>query len=193
MSGGLPRVYLTQRIQDAGLSLLEGRVDYTIWAEDGVPDRATALREIADADGLIATLVLKVDEELLDAAKKLKVVSLYSVGYDGVAVEAATKRGVMVTNTPGVLTDATADIAFMLLLMTARRAREADNILRGGEWKHWSPNFLVGPDVAGSAVGIVGMGSIGRAVARRAKGFGMRVLYTSRARREEIERDCGVE
>ncbi len=189
----LPKVCLAQRIQDAGLSLLEGRVDCAILSEDGVPERAAVLREIADADGLLASLVVRVDEELLNAAKRLKVVSLYAVGYDNVALEAATRRGIMVTNTPGVLTDATADVAFMLLLMTARRAREADEILRGGAWTHWSPNFLVGPDVAGGTIGIVGMGSIGQAVARRAKGFGMRILYTSRTRRGELERSCGLE
>jgi len=188
----LPKVYITQRIQDAGLSLLDGRVDYTIWEDGGVPDRAAVLRDVADADGLLATLVLKVDEELLEAAKKLKVVSLYAVGYDSVAVDAATKRGIMVTNTPGVLTDATADVAFMLLLMTARRAREAEAALRMGEWKHWSPDLLVGADTAGATLGIVGMGSIGEAMARRAKGFGMNIIYTSRTRKEAIERECGA-
>lgn len=189
----LPRVYLTNRIQDAGLSLLEGVVDYRIWSGDGRPDRHLMLREIGDADGLIATLTAKIDQELLGAAKNLKVLSLYSVGYDGVPVEEATKRGIMVTNTQGVLTDATADIAFMLMLMAARRAGEANTVLRIGEWKQWSPNFMVGQDVAGGTLGIVGLGSIGKAVARRAAGFDMKVLYTGRSRQPEAERSTGAE
>lgn len=188
----LPKVFLTQRIQEPGLSLLEGRVDYRLWTEDGVPDMETVYRDIADADGVLVTIGFEIGEKFFDAAKKLKVVSLYRVGYDGVDIEAATKRGIMVTNTPGVLTDATADTALLLMLMAARRVREAERILRSGEWGHWSPNLFLGRDLTGAALGIIGFGAIGRAVARRALGFDMRVFYTSRTRKPELEESMGV-
>lgn len=183
----LPKIFMTQRIQEAGMSILEGRVDLTLWSEEGRPDPETVMRDIPLADGLIMTMGIPMDRDFFKGAERLRVASLYSVGYDNVDIKAATEFGVMVTNTPGVLTDATADIALMLMLMTARKARENDRIMREGGWTHWSPNQFVGKDLSGSVLGIVGFGEIGRAVAKRALAFGMKIIYTGRSRKVEHE------
>ncbi len=142
--------------------------------------RATLLEAVADADALIALLDVAVDAELLDRAKNLRVVANFAVGTDNVDVERATALGIAVTNTPDVLTEATADFAFALLLGAARRLRECDQLARSGQWAGWQPDLLLGAPVAGQTLGIIGMGRIGRAVARRARGFTMNVLYASR-------------
>ena len=138
------------------------------------------LIEIADAQGLLSPLTLRVDEALLRHAPLLRVVGNFAVGYDNIDVAACTRHDVVVTHTPGVLTETTADLTFALLLAIARRVPEADRKLRAGEWKGWSPDFLLGVDVFGKTLGIVGLGRIGGAVARRALGFGMRILYAAR-------------
>ena len=186
---GLPKVYVTRRIQDTGLDLLKGRVDFEVWEEPRPVDRSVLLEKGAEAEGLLLTLTDRVDEELLDASPRLKVVSNYAVGYDNIDVDAATRRGILITNTPDVLTDATADIAFTLLLAAARRVVESSNFLRAGEWKTWHPDLLLGRDVSGATLGIVGMGKIGEAVARRAKGFSMDILYMNRSPRPAAERE----
>lgn len=183
----MPKVFLTQLIQETGMSLLEGHVDYTLWSIDGKPDPEAVLRDIPLADGLIMTMGIRMDRDFFQKAVKLKVASLYSVGYDNVDIKAATEFGIMVTNTPGVLTDATADTAMMLMLMSARKARENERIMREGGWTHWSPNQFVGKDLSGSVLGIVGFGEIGRAVAKRALAFGMKIIYTGRTRKTEYE------
>lgn len=183
----IPKVFLTQLIQETGMSLLEGHVDYTLWSIDGKPDPETVLRDIPLADGLIMTMGIRMDRDFFQKAVKLKVASLYSVGYDNVDIQAATEFGIMVTNTPGVLTDATADTAMMLMLMSARKARENERIMREGGWTHWSPNQFVGKDLSASVLGIVGFGEIGRAVGKRALAFGMKIIYTGRTRKTEFE------
>lgn len=188
----LPKVYISRRIQDAGMGLLDGRVDYEVWEEIGPVDRHVLLEKGADADGLLVTLSDRIDDELLAACPGLKVVSNYAVGYDNIDVGAATRRGVMITNTPDVLTNATADIAFTLILASARRVVEANAFLRSGDWVTWHPNLLLGADVSGAVLGIVGMGKIGEAVARRAKGFDMTILYVNRSPREDAERVLGA-
>ena len=189
----LPKVFMTQRIQDVGMSILEGRVDLTLWSEEGRPDPEAVMRDLPYADGLIMTMGIAMDRSFFKMAVRLRVASLYSVGYDNVDIKAATEFGVMVTNTPGVLTDATADTALMLMLMTARKARENEKIMREGGWTHWSPNQFVGKDLSGSVLGIVGFGDIGRAVAKRAAAFGMKVIYTGRSRKIEHEEQLGAE
>ena len=189
----LPKVFMTQRIQDVGMSILEGRVDLTLWSEDGRPDPEAVMRDLPYADGLIMTMGIAMDRSFFKMAERLRVASLYSVGYDNVDIKAATEFGVMVTNIPGVLTDATADTALMLMLMTARKARENEKIMREGGWTHWSPNQFVGKDLSGSVLGIVGFGDIGRAVAKRAAAFGMKVIYTGRSRKIEHEEQLGAE
>ena len=189
----LPKVFMTQRIQDVGMSILEGRVDLTLWSEEGRPDPEAVMRDLPYADGLIMTMGIAMDRSFFKMAERLRGPSLYSVGYDNVDIKAATEFGVMVTNTPGVLTDATADTALMLMLMTARKARENEKIMREGGWTHWSPNQFVGKDLSGSVLGIVGFGDIGRAVAKRAAAFGMKVIYTGRSRKIEHEEQLGAE
>ena len=189
----LPKVFMTQRIQDVGMSILEGRVDLILWSEEGRPDPEAVMRDLPYADGLIMTMGIAMDRSFFKMAERLRVASLYSVGYDNVDIKAATEFGVMVTNTPGVLTDATADTALMLMLMTARKARENEKIMREGGWTHWSPNQFVGKDLSGSVLGIVGFGDIGRAVAKRAAAFGMKVIYTGRSRKIEHEEQLGAE
>jgi len=183
----MPKVFLTQLIPDTGMSLLKGRVDYILWSIDGVPDSNVVLRDVKNADGVIMTMGIKMDKNFFEKAEKLRVASLYSVGYDNVDIKTATELGIMVTNTPGVLTDATADTAMMLMLMTARKARENDRIMRTGGWTHWSPGLFVGKDLSGSVLGIIGLGEIGRAVAKRALAFGMKIIYTGRTRKTEYE------
>ncbi|MCL1875541.1 MAG: D-glycerate dehydrogenase [Synergistaceae bacterium] len=188
----LPKVYVGLPIQEAGLELLRGKVEFKIWKEDGPPSREVLFKELEGADGLISGLPFRVDGELMDVSPKLKVVSNYAVGYDNIDVPAATKRGILITNTPDVLTAATADLALLLILATARRAFEANEFMRSGKWKTWGPDLLVGMEVSGSTIGIIGMGKIGGAVARRAFGFGMKIIYYSEERRLDIEESCGA-
>ncbi|GHS85950.1 D-glycerate dehydrogenase [Synergistales bacterium] len=188
----LPKVYVGFTIQEAGLAVLRGNVDFEMWEGDGAAPKDILLKKLADADGFLEGHS-KVDAELLDAAPKLKVVSNYGVGYDNIDISAASARGICVTNTPGVLTEATADLGFALILASARRLMEANAFLRSGEWNVWSAELMVGVDVFGATIGIVGLGQIGQAVARRAKGFGMKVLYSGTSRKPEAEAESGAE
>ena len=188
----LPRVYVTRRIQDAGLNLLPGKVDFEVWEKDAPMDRATFLEKASGVDGLLCTLSDRIDEELFSRCPNLKVASNYAVGFDNIDVDEATRRGVLITNTPDVLTNTTADLAFTLLLATARRLVEANEFLRSGDWKTWSPNLLLGQEVSESVIGIVGMGKIGQAVARRAAGFSMKVLFHNRSPKPEVEKELGA-
>lgn len=182
------KILVTREIPAAGTNLLKG-YDVAVLGE-GVPEREALLEAASGASAILSTVTEAVDAELLDAAgDALKVVANMAVGYDNVDVDAATERGVAVTNTPGVLDETTADTAFMLLLAAARRLGEAERLLRSGGWDAWGPMQLTGPDVYGKKLGIVGFGRIGQAVARRAKGFGMQVFYDARSRKEEAERE----
>jgi glyoxylate reductase len=173
-----PRVLVTRIIPDEGLRPLREACRVDLWEDELPPPREELLRRVAGVDGLLALLTDRVDDELLDAAgPQLRVVSNYAVGFDNVDVPACTRRGVAVGNTPGVLTETTADLAWALLMAAARRIPEADRYVREGRWRTWGPMTLLGPDVHGATLGIVGFGRIGQAVARRASGFGMRILY----------------
>jgi glyoxylate reductase len=171
------KIYVTRRIAEPALELLRQQVDVTVWSEDRPVPRDELLRNVAGADGLLSMLTERIDAELLDSAPKLKVVSNMAVGYDNVDVQAATQRGIPVGNTPDVLTETTADLTFALLLSAARRLPEGERYVHAGKWKQWSPSLLLGREVYGSTLGIIGFGRIGQAVARRAKAFGMRVQY----------------
>ncbi|MDR7520229.1 MAG: D-glycerate dehydrogenase [Armatimonadota bacterium] len=189
-----PRVYVTRRLPEPALARLREHVDFTMWETDEVPPpREVLLREAAPCDGLLSLLTDRIDGALLDAAPRVRVVSNYAVGYDNIDVEAATARGVVVTNTPGVLTETVADFAMALLLASARRLVEADRFTRAGRWKSWEPMLFLGQDVWGATLGLVGLGRIGAAVARRASGFGMEILYYDVVRREDLERELGLE
>ena len=149
-----------------------------LWDGDLPPPRDELLRRVAGVDGALTLLTDKVDDEFLDAAgPQLRVVSNYAVGFDNIDVAACARRGVRVGNTPGVLTETTADLAWALLMAAARRVPEGSRFVRDGKWKTWGPLLLLGPDVHGATLGIVGFGRIGQAVARRAQGFGMDILY----------------
>jgi glyoxylate reductase len=176
--GARPRVFVSRIIPDEGLDLIREACDMDLWEDDLPPPRDELLRRVAGVDGALTLLTDKVDDAFLDAAgPQLKVVSNYAVGFDNIDVAACARRGIPVGNTPGVLTDTTADLAWTLLMAAARRVAEGDRYVREGRWKTWGPLLLLGPDVHGSTIGIVGFGRIGQAVARRAAGFGMRILY----------------
>jgi glyoxylate reductase len=185
------KVLVTREIPEAGLRLLEG-FDVSVLYERP-PERGELLEAARGASGILATATDKIDGEVMDAAGEgLKVVANMAVGYDNIDVKAAEERGVVVTNTPGVLDETTADVAFMLMLAAARRLGEGERLLRAGRWEWWGPKQLRGLDVWGKKLGIVGMGRIGQAVARRARGFGMEVLYHNRSRKEDAEREIGA-
>ena len=178
MSPDRPKVFVSRLIPDDGIRPINDATDARIWEDDLPPPRAALLEAVRGCDGVVTLLTDRVDDEFLDAAgPQLKVVSNYAVGFDNVDVPACTKRGVAVGNTPGVLTETTADLAFALLMAAARRVPEGDRYVRAGKWKTWGPLLLLGPDVHGATIGIVGFGRIGQAVARRASGFGMKVVY----------------
>ena len=172
-----PKVFVTRIISEKGLSLVRDFCDADIWQGEMPPSRADLLARVRDADGLLSLLTDKVDAELMDAASRLKVISNMAVGIDNVDVAAATARRIPVGNTPGVLTDATADQTFALMLSAARRVVEGEKYVRAGKWKTWHPQLLLGADFAGATLGIIGFGRIGQAVAKRAQGFDLRVIY----------------
>ncbi len=185
------KVLVIREIPEAGLRPLEG-FDVTVLSERP-PERAELLEAVRGASGILATLTEQVDAELMNAAgEDLKVVANLAVGYDNVDLEAARERGVVVTNTPDVLDETTADTAFMLLLAAARRLGEGERIVRSGRWEAWGPKMLTGPDVWGKTLGVVGFGRIAQAMARRASGFGMEILYTARSRKEDAENELGA-
>jgi len=173
-----PRVFVARRIPEDGLNPIAAACDADIWPDELPPPRDELLGLVAGCDGILTLLTDRVDDELLDAAgPALRVVSNYAVGYDNIDVAACSRRGIAVGNTPGVLTETTADLAWALLMAAARRLPEGDRYVRAGQWRTWGPLLLLGPDVHGATIGIVGFGRIGQAVARRAQGFGMEILY----------------
>jgi len=173
-----PRVFVSRRIPDDGLNRILEATEADVWQDELPPPRDELLRRIEGKDGVLALLTDRVDAEFFDrAGPQLKVVSNYAVGFDNIVVPEATRRGVPVGNTPGVLTDTTADLAFALLMAAGRRVVEGDRYVHDGKWKTWGPLLLLGTDISGGTLGIVGFGRIGQAMARRAAGFGMTVLY----------------
>jgi lactate dehydrogenase-like 2-hydroxyacid dehydrogenase len=173
-----PKVFVARVIPSDGLDLVIAATDATVWPEELPPPRDELLRSIEGCDGVLTLLTDGVDAEFLDrAGPQLKVVSNYAVGFDNIEVPECTRRGIPVGNTPGVLTETTADLAFALVMAAARRLPEGDRYVRDGKWKTWGPMLLLGPDVHGATIGIVGFGRIGQAVAQRAAGFGMTILY----------------
>ncbi|MET3683670.1 glyoxylate reductase [Alkalibacillus flavidus] len=189
-----PFVYITRKIADDVVSALANEYHVEMWGEEEttVP-RDVLLSKAREADALLTMLTDSIDDELMQQAPNLKVVANLAVGYDNIDVQAASRHGVIVTNTPDVLTDTTADLTFGLLLATARRIPEAVKHIKEDKWTSWSPYMLAGHDVHHKTLGIIGMGSIGEAVAKRAKGFDMTVLYHNRSRKEQAEKQLGVE
>jgi glyoxylate reductase len=189
-----PKVYSTHQLFEPARNILDANCDMQYWTDSERPPRDEVLRHVKDKDGLICLLTEKVNEEFLRAAPKLRIASNVAVGYDNIDVDACTKRGVVVTNTPGVLDETTADFAWTLLMAVARRVAEGEALARSGNWRGWNLDQLCGADVWGKTLGIVGFGRIGRSVARRASGFQMKIIYTDAVRAsEEVEKSVNAE
>ena len=172
-----PHVFVTRKLPQATLDRLAQHCELTVWEDHLPPPYETLLEKSAACDGLLALLTDTVDANLMDKAANLKVIANMAVGYDNIDVTAATSRNIPVGNTPGVLTETSADFAFALLMSVARRIPEAQQYIKDGHWQTWHPTTLAGQDIYGATLGIVGLGRIGQAVARRAKGFDMKILY----------------
>lgn len=188
-----PYVYITRQLPEDIIDELRKSFDVGMWDSEMIPvPRETLLEEAKKADALLTMLSDRIDEELLRNSPQLKVVANLAVGYDNIDVEFATKNGIAVCNTPDILTDTTADLTFSLLLMVARKLVQAVDYVKAGNWKGWGPLLLAGSDVHHKTIGIVGMGKIGEAVAQRAKGFDMKILYYNRNRKPEAEKRLGA-
>jgi glyoxylate reductase len=188
-----PKVYVTRIIPQAGLDLIREFAETTVWEEPLPPPREVLLKESEDADGLVSLLTDRIDGELLDACPRLRVVSNMAVGFDNINLADVSDRGVLAGNTPGVLTETTADFAFALLMAAARRIVEGADYVRAGQWKTWGPMLLLGSDVHHATLGLVGLGRIGAEVAKRAHGFDMHVMYYDVVRRPDLEATLGLE
>ncbi|MBO8163606.1 MAG: D-glycerate dehydrogenase [Brevibacillus sp.] len=189
-----PKIVVTRRLPEEALHLLREEASLYVWESETEPiPRDVLLKEVSDAAGIVTNVADPIDREVFDHAPALKVVSTMAVGYDNIDIQTATERKIPVGHTPGVLSETTADLTFALLMATARRIVEADRFVREGKWKSWGPMLLTGPDVYGATIGIIGMGRIGEAVARRASGFAMKILYHNRNRRPEVEQALGAE
>ena len=188
-----PKVYVTRKLPERGLKIIKEHFDAEVWPEYAPPPKKVIIRKAANVDALVSLLSDKIDAKVFDAAPKLKIVSQLAVGFDNIDLKEATKRGIYVTNTPEVLTDTTADFAWALLMALARRVVEADKYVRTGKWVvGWHPEMLQGRDIYGATMGVVGAGRIGYEVARRAKGFKMKILYYDVIPRPEMEKDFGA-
>ncbi|QCJ44484.1 D-glycerate dehydrogenase [Bacillus sp. S3] len=187
------KVYITRKLPAEIVDKLSSHFYVRMWQEEDVPvPRDVLLKEIEDVDGLFCLLTETIDEEVLTKAPSLKVISTLAVGYNHIDIQAAARKGIVVTNTPGVLTETTADLTFTLLMAAARRVVESSDYLRNGDWKTWSPMQLTGQDIYGATIGIIGLGRIGEALVKRAKGFDMNVLYYNRTRKPEKEQELGI-
>ena len=181
------KALVTMNLPKEIIAMLTAEHEIVVNTNDRPMPREDILANVADKDGLLCTVGDRIDDELLEKAPNLKIAANYGVGYDNIDLAAATARGIWVTNTPGVLTDATADLTFGLILAVARRIVEGEAMVRAGKWKFWAPSFFLGSQVSGKTLGIIGLGQIGKAVARRALGFNMPILYHNRHRIDEKE------
>ena len=188
------KIFVTRELPERGLRIIKKRFDAEVWADSAPPPKKVVIQKVAKVDALASLLTDKIDAEVFDVAPNLKIIAQFAVGYDNIDIKEATKRGIYVTNTPGVLTETTADFAWVLLMAVARRVVEADKYIRSGKWKvDWHPTMILGRDVYGATLGIVGLGRIGAAVAKRARGFDMRTLYYSTTRKPNLEKTLGLE
>jgi glyoxylate reductase len=182
-----PKVFVTRLIPDKGLEMVRDFCEVDLWQEEMPPGREEILKRVRGIDGLLCLLTDKIDGEVMDAAgAQLKVISNHAVGFDNIDVPAAIARKIPVGNTPNVLTDATADFAFALMMAAGRRLLEADRYIRDGHWKTWGPMILLGAEMKGATLGLVGFGRIGKAMAQRAMGFDMRVIYYDPNERDSV-------
>lgn len=189
-----PKVFLTRELPPKAMERLRQETVLEVNPDDRILTKEEIIQGVKGKDGLLCLLTDQIDDEVFSANPDLKVVANYAVGYDNIDVEAATRRGIPVSNTPGVLTEASADLAFALIMAAARRTAEADKFVRTGKWEGWGPLQLLGVDVHGATLGIIGLGRIGKAVVRRAKGFDMKICYWNRTRlSEQEEREMGLQ
>ena len=173
-----PKVFVTRIIPDKGLEIVRDFCEVDLWTDELPPSREELVKRIQGVEGILSLLTDRIDGEVMDAAgEQLKVISNHAVGFDNIDIGAATARKIPVGNTPDVLTDATADFAFTLMMSAGRRVLEADRYVRDGKWKTWGPMLLLGAEMRGATLGLVGYGRIGKAMARRSVGFDMRVIY----------------
>jgi glyoxylate reductase len=188
-----PKVYVTRELSERGLKIIKENFDAEVWPEYAPPPKKVIIEKAKNVDALATLLSDKIDAEVFEAAPNLKIVAQMAVGFDNIDVQEATKRSIYVTNTPEVLTETTADFAWALLMTVARRVVEADKYVRTGQWKvGWHPSMMLGRDVYGATIGIVGAGRIGYALAKRAKGFDMKILYYDVIPRPEMEKELGA-
>ena len=184
------KIYVTRQLPERGVKIMKKYFDTEVWPEYAPPPKKTIIEKAKNVDALSTLLSDKIDAEVFDAAPKLKIVSQMAVGFDNIDLQEATKRGIYITNTPEVLTDTTADFAWALLMAVARRVVEADKYVRTGQWKvGWHPDMMTGGDIHHATMGIVGAGRIGYAMAKRAKGFDMKILFYDVIPRPEMEKD----
>src|SRR5258706_4330817 len=189
-----PKVFATHQLFDEARQILDAACDVEYWTNDERPPREEVLRRVKDKEGLVCLLTEKVNDDLLRVPPKLRVAANVAVGYDNIDVDACTKRGVVATNTPGVLDETTADFVWTLMMAVARRLAEGEQLARSGNWKGWNLDQLCGADSWGKTLGLVGFGRIGRAVARRALGFHMKVIYTDAVKAPaEVAKSLNVE
>jgi glyoxylate reductase len=189
-----PGIFITREIPQAGLQIINRHFKVEMWPEYAPPPKNILLERLAGVEAMVTLLSDKIDAEVMQAAPRLKIIAQLAVGYDNIDIKEATRRGICVTNTPDVLTDASADFAFALLMAVARRVVEADRYVREGSWQvAWHPSMLPGRDISGATLGIIGAGRIGQAVAMRGRGFNMPILYCSGSPKPEFEKKCGAE
>lgn len=188
-----PNVFVTRVLPEPGLNLLKEHCQIDVWPDELPAPRPELLARVKDARGIVSLLTDRIDAEVMDAAPGLKVICNVAAGYDNIDLAAAKQRGIWVTNLPGVLTETTADLGFALLMAAARRLPEGRDYAKNGHWKTWGMTTLLGQDIHSATLGIAGMGRIGAAIARRGKGFNMRVIYHNRNRNEAAERELGAE
>ncbi len=187
------KVFITRKIPEEGIKILEDAgLEVSVFSDDRIPSKGEIINGIKNVDALISLLTDPIDCDVIESGKKLKVIGNYAVGYNNIDLKCAKRRGIKVVNTPGVLTETTADLTFALILAASRRIVEGYDIIRKGEFKGWAPLFLLGKEVYGSTLGILGAGRIGQAVGRRAKGFGMRILYSSRSKKPQFEKETNA-
>ena len=188
-----PRIYITRPLPEPAMRMLEGAVEYRMWDREDEPvARESLLREVVDVDGVICLITEKMDAEVIDRMRRSTVIAQVAVGIDNIDVASATRRGIFVTNTPGVLTETTADMGWAILMATARRVVEGDKFTRSGRWKTWELMGFTGQDVHGATLGIIGLGRIGAAIARRARGFAMTILYNNRRPADALGAEVGA-
>ncbi|EMT38070.1 D-isomer specific 2-hydroxyacid dehydrogenase, NAD-binding [Thermoanaerobacter thermohydrosulfuricus WC1] len=187
------KVFVTRAIPEEGLNLLRKYCEVEVSPYDRMLTKEELLEKVQGKNAVITQLTDKVDKEFFEAAKEVKIVANYAVGFDNIDLEEATRRGVYITNTPDVLTNATAELAWALLFATARRVVESDKFMRAGKFQSWAPMLFLGKGVTGKTLGIIGAGRIGQAFAKMAKGFDMKILYTARSPKKEFEEETGAQ